>query len=628
MTKTKNIEEQYRKLSDIEHVLLRPGMYIGSTVPKTMNEFILVGDKFTKTDVTYIPGFLKLFDELLSNSVDEHKRNPNLNEIRVVIDMDKNAITIWDNGGIPVVEHKEHKQYIPEMIFSNLKAGSNFNDDEDRVVAGTNGVGSTLTNIFSQEFKVITADGTNKFVQKFTNNMQNKTKPAITRNTSNFTEITYFPELTRFKMNSIDEDHFEMLRKRIHEVAGCNSNLKLKLISVKDKKKNSETIKYRTFKSYVGQYLEEFFYEGDEKWQIAVAPSNDGHQQVSYVNTVETKDGGTHVNYITWQIIHALRSLIKKKHKIDVKPSELKQHMFIFVNAEIVNSIFESQTKEKLITDSKDFGSEYIVSEKTIKKIFASEVTKSILDWYEQKKTADEKRELRKLNKDLSNKKVLKLIDAKKRGDRESCTLGIYEGLSALSAVRKFRDAQTCGAFPLRGKFINVHELSNSKIIKNTEVQELMASIGLKLGEDAVNLRFGKILIYTDADVDGNSISGLLINFFYKFWPDLFSDGRMFKVMTPIVVASKGKTELKFYTQTEFDTWSKTVNEKLWNISYKKGLASLEDKDYSEIIKNPKMVQLTNDQNAANNLKAWFGSDSQPRKDKLLDRNTGTTELF
>lgn len=626
---SKTIEQKYRKLSDIEHVLKRSNMYIGSTVPHEGEEFVLRGDRFVKDRLTYIPGFLKLFDEIISNSVDEHKRNPNLNNIHVTINRDKSIITIRDNGGIPVVEHKEHKEWIPEMIFSNLKAGSNFNDDEERVGAGTNGVGSTLTNIFSTKFRVVTADGKNKFDQSFSNNMHKRTKAKIEKDSgNNFTEITYTPDLERLGLTSIDDDHFDMLQKRCYEIAACNSGIKLKLTTIKDKTKTNEKINYRSFKDYIGQYTKDFFYEGNDKWQFAIAPSSDGHQQVSYVNTVGTKDGGTHVNHIIWQATVKLRAMILKKHKIDVKPNELKQHMFVFVNAEVVNSIFESQTKEKLISEPKDFGTTCIVSDQIVNKIFKSEIIQQLLDWYEQKKKVEDRRELRKLNNNLSNKKVAKLIDAKKRGNREDCILGVYEGLSALSAVRKFRDAQTIGAFPLRGKFINVHEMSDSKIIKNAEVQEIMASIGLRLGDEPKDLRFGKIYIYTDADVDGNSISGLLINFFYKYWPELFDQGRVYKVMTPIVVATKGKINKNFYTQTEFDTWkANTKDANKWETAYKKGLASLSNREYEEIIKNPVALQLTSDINATKNLSAWFGGNSQPRKDKLLNPPT-TTDLF
>jgi DNA topoisomerase-2 len=156
----KSIETQYQKLTDVEHVLLRPSMYIGSIVTHTGDQYLYDGEKVTIEEVNYNPGFIKLFDEIVSNSVDEHRRNPKLNEIRVTLNLDTTEISIWDNGGIPVEKHPVHKEWIPEMIFSNLKAGSNFDDTEQRTVAGTNGVGSTLTNIFSKKFNFTTGSST------------------------------------------------------------------------------------------------------------------------------------------------------------------------------------------------------------------------------------------------------------------------------------------------------------------------------------------------------------------------------------------------------------------------------------------------------------------------------------
>ena len=143
---SKTIEQKYRKLSDIEHVLLRPGMYCGS-VKNREDELPLLSEDgtFQIRKVAYNPAFMKIFDEIVSNAVDEHRRNPSLNDVQVTVDPASGGVTVLDNGGIPVVKHTEYDEWVPEMIFSNLKAGSNFNDDEQRLVAGTNGVGSTLT---------------------------------------------------------------------------------------------------------------------------------------------------------------------------------------------------------------------------------------------------------------------------------------------------------------------------------------------------------------------------------------------------------------------------------------------------------------------------------------------------
>jgi DNA topoisomerase-2 len=148
-----------------------------------------------------------------------------------------------------------------------------------------------------------------------------------------------------------------------------------------------------------------------------------------------------------------------------------------------------------------------------------------------------------------------------------------------------------------------------------------MGSIGLRLGEDLENLRYGKVLIYTDADPDGDAISSLLINFFDRFWPELFDEGRIYKVQTPLVVAKKAKQTLYFYTQSEYNQWeSKTPDIKKWEVEYKKGLASLEDYEYEEIIKNPRLIRIKNDKSYKLTLDQWFGGDSEPRKRKLLKK--------
>jgi len=621
MAKQKAVEQKYQKLTDIEHVLLRPSMYIGSIVPHTGQQYLYDGETVTLETVNYNPGFIKIFDEIVSNSVDEHRRNPKLNEIRVTLDLDKGSISVWDNGGIPVEKHKVHKEWIPEMIFSNLKSGSNFDDTEQRTVAGTNGVGSTLTNIFSKEFKVTTCDGVNKFEQTFTANMNKRTSPKISQAKKGFTEIYFIPDLTRFGMSKIDPITFKILFKRCLDLVACNTKLQLKFSLVDGGTKKDWSLKFKSFEEYIKLYTEEFFYEESKDWKIGFAKSESGFQNVSFVNSVHTKDGGTHVEYITNQLISQLREMIKKKYRVDVRPNDIRIHLQVFIDATIFNSLFSSQTKEKLITEIKDFGTRFEVTDKIAKAIFKSEIIQSVLDWIEKKQLAEERAELRKLNKSLDRGRIAKLIDAQKKDDRKKCILGIYEGMSALSAVRKFRDTQIIGAYPLKGKFINVHELSNSKVIQNEEVKGLMGSIGLKLGEDAVNLRYGKIYIYTDADPDGNSIAAQLINFFAKYWPELFDNGMVYKVMTPLVVAKKGKESINFYTTQEFEKWTSkgNINPSTWNIEYKKGLAALEDEEYEQIIKNPYAIKIKLDKESKNTLQSWFGEDSQPRKDRLLN---------
>lgn len=613
-----SVDKKFKKLSDIDHVLQRPGMYVGSIKPHTAIKWLMEDGKMSQKEVTYNPGFLKIFDEIVTNSVDESKRKGSkLSIVKVNINRDTNQISIWDNGGIPVVKSTEHKEWIPEMIFSNLKAGSNFDDTEERSWAGTNGVGSTLTNIYSLSFEISTCDGINHFIQGFKNNMRDRTIPKIKKFTKAHTEITYIPDLERFALESIDDDHFKMIEKRVYDIAACNPSLKIYF--------QGNIVNMKSFEDYIKLYTTEYFYEAkkDKTWSIAIAPSENGFQQVSFANSTETYDGGTHIDYIMNQIISSLREFFVKKHKVDVKPSELKNHMFVFIDSTIINPSFSSQTKEKLITEIKDFGSTFEISAKLIQSILKSEIVNSILDWIQQKKNAEDSKLQRDLNKKLGKIKVDKLIDAKGK-DRWKCSIALFEGDSAAGAFREHRgDPQTMGAFALRGKFINVAEMTNMKLVQNEEAVNLMASIGLKLGQapDLRDLRYGRVLFYTDADVDGNSISGLLLNFFHKYWPEMFDRKMIYKVETPIVVAipRKGKAnKILFYSQTEYNNWADKTDLKQFEIKYKKGLGALVDDEYNTIINDPKMTLITKDDVSTGTLDMWFGKNTEGRKIELL----------
>ena len=498
----KKIEDKYKVLDQISHILLRPGTYVGSNKPGKFTRWIIEDGKFLQKEVTIIPSFIKIFDEVVTNAVDEHQRNNSLNRIDVTIDRLNNIISVNDNGGIPIEIHKEHNQYVPEVIFGNLMSGSNYDDTDERTVAGLNGLGSKLTNVFSKEFIVSSCDGKNHFTQTFSDNMRNRTQPIIKKSKVNHTKITYKPDLTQFGIESIDEDHYKMMEKRVYDLAGVNPNINFTFNGVK--------LNFKTFEDYVKLYTEEYFFETnkDRTWSLAVAPSENGFQQISFVNSTETYDGGTHVDYILNQIITQMREFFLKKHKVDIKPNELKGHMAVFINSTVINPSFSSQTKEKLITEVKEFGMTYEVDKKTIQSILKSEIVNSILDWIQQKKNAEDSKLQRELNKKLSKLKVDKLIDAKGK-DRWKCSLNVFEGDSASASFRKYRSAESMGAFALRGKFINVSEINNQKLVQNNEAVNLMAAIGLKLGQpiDLKTLRYGRILITADADcLDENTI--------------------------------------------------------------------------------------------------------------------------
>lgn len=614
----KRIEDKYKILSQLEHILLRPQTYVGSNKPSVSSRFIINNGKAEQKEVTIIPSFIKIFDEIITNSVDEHQRNNSLNKIEVNVDADTNTISIRDNGGIVVQLHTEYNQYVPEVIFGNLMSGSNYDDADERTVAGLNGLGAKLTNVFSKKFEISTCDGKKEFKQVFSNNMRDKTNAVIKRSKVNYTEIKYMPDLEQFGLTCIDEDHYKIIEKRVYDLAGCNKGIKFYF--------NGELINIKSFEDYVKLYKDEYFIDSNkgDSWSVAIAHSNEGFKQISFINSTETYDGGTHVDYILNQILTQLRDFFQKKHKVDVKPSELKNHISLFIKGTVINPSFSSQTKEKLITEIKDFGYTYEVPDKIIKAVLKSEIVLSILDWIEQKKSADESKLARELNKNLAKIKVDKLIDAKGK-DRWKCSLAIFEGDSASSSFRKYRNAETQGAFSLRGKFVNATEMTNQKLVLNNEVVNLMGAMGLKLGQKVIpgTLRYGRIIFYCDADHDGSSIVGLLINFLYKYWPELFDNPTVFKAETPIVVVKniKSKKKISFYTNDEYNNWISKINPKDWEIEYKKGLAALVDDEYNEIITNPRLINITSDDVSKDYLNIWFGKDSELRKTQLLNEN-------
>ena len=626
----KTIEEKYKSLTPEEHVLHRPGTYIGSTVTEDAEMFILENEQFVKKTVKYNPGFIKLFDEIISNSVDESKRKGSkLDTIKVEVDIKNNTIQVYDNGGIEVAIHKDAKMYVAELIFGQLRSGSNFSDSDSRTWVGTNGLGSSLCNIFSEEFKVETADSKQRFTMTWKENMSKKSQAKIDRTTQHYTRITYKPDLKRFGMDCIDNDSLKIIEKRVYEIAGCNANLSIYF--------NGKRIIMKSFRDYCQMYIKEndlLLYEENKDWQVALSVSPNGSfQQVSYVNCVNTFDGGTHNDYILNQIIPSLREKIGKKFKTDIMPGQIKNHMFLFINSTIINPAFSSQTKEKLITDIKNFGTEIKLTDKFINAIYKSEITNSITDWLDQKKVADEKKAEREANKAISKVKVDKLIDCKWAGTdkKDKCRLILTEGDSAMCAMRLHRNADTDSGLALRGKSLNVRDLPKSKVMENAEIKAVMAAMGLKFGESPIKFdqngkviedktRYGTIQIYTDADVDGTACAALILNYIHKFWPDLIRAHKIARAETPIIITEHKKTKKEkwFYYDSEYKEWSVDKNLKDYDIHYMKGLGALNNKQSKEIYQNPHLYYYELDDFAEESMQHWFGKDSEMRKKKLI----------
>lgn len=524
-----------------------------------------------------------------------------MDTIKVVINREENFISIQNNGrGIPITEHKEEKCYVPELIFGHLLTSSNYNDDEKKVVGGRNGYGAKLCNIFSTEFIVETADKERKlkYKQVFNNNMSVTGKPKITANSSGqeYTRISFKPDLAKFQMTEMDADFEALIKKRVYDLAGCVEGVNVYL--------NSTRIPVKGFFKYCDLYTKSMEIrnaegkkqiinesEKNERWQVAFAVSDGQFNQVSFVNSICTAKGGTHVNYVADQIVKALLPDIQKKtNNKNIRPFQIKNHMTIFVNCLIENPSFDSQTKENMTLRASSFGSTYKVSDAFIKNISKSGLVDNIVRWVKFKE--DEQMSKADTGKMARRLKINKLEDANLAGVRphnKKCTLILTEGdsakalvLSGLSVVGR----DHYGVFPLRGKVLNVRDATNTQIMNNAEITNIKAILGLKHGKTYTSvdeLRYGKLMLMTDQDHDGSHIKGLLINFIDSMFPSLLDiPGFLLEFITPIIKCKHRRTkkEIAFFTIPEYETWAEEHNKNSeWEPKYFKGLGTSDKAD-------------------------------------------------
>lgn len=609
-----SVERVYQKKTPLEHILLRPDTYVGSLEPLTQQMWVFDEDVgMNQREITYVPGLYKIFDEILVNAADNKQRDKNMTTIKVTIDPESNTISIWNNGkGIPVVEHKDEKMYVPALIFGHLLTSSNYDDDEKKVTGGRNGYGAKLCNIFSTKFTVETAckEYRHSFKQTWQNNMTKTSEPKIKFfDGDDFTCVTFQPDLAKFKMEKLDKDIVALLTRRAYDVAGSCKGVKVSL--------NGKKLPVNGFRSYVDLYAKDKLDETgvplkvihetvNDRWEVCLTMSEKGFQQISFVNSIATTKGGRHIDYVVEQIVAKLIEVVKKKNKagVSVKPFQVKNHIWVFVNALIENPTFDSQTKENMTLQTKNFGSKCPLSDKFIRAATNCGIVESILNWVKFKAQTQ-------LNKKCSSVKyskikgIPKLDDANDAGGKHSseCTLILTEGDSAKSlAVSGLgvigRDRY--GVFPLRGKILNVREATHKQIMENAEINNIIKIVGLQYKksyddpESLRSLRYGRIMIMTDQDQDGSHIKGLLINFFHHNWPSLLKHTFLEQFITPIVKATKNKQELSFYSLPEFEEWKKqTENFKTWHIKYYKGLGTSTSKEAKEYFADMERHRIT-----------------------------------
>ena len=621
-----SLAKQYQQKTDKQHILDNPDTYIGSVekVDAHMWVFDETSQQIVLQDIIYIPGLYKLFDEGIVNARDHVVRmiQSKATDKKVVSYIDTTisadgTITITNDGnGIDIEKHPENGLWIPEMVFGHLRTSTNYDKDEKKIVGGKNGFGFKLVLIWSSYGYIETVDHTRglKYTQEFKSNLDELCPPNITKCSGKpYTKVVFKPDYARLHMtDGLTPDMMALLKKRVYDI-GAVTDQSVKKVKIMY---NDTQVPVKNFQQYIDLYLgvkdvskpeTKRVYEADanNRWEYAVGLSST-HEfvQVSFVNGICTHKGGKHVDYIMGQICRKLADYIEKKKKVKVNASAIKEQLILFLRCDIENPAFDSQTKDFMNTPSCKFGSSCSVSDGFIEKV----AKMGVMDLACSLTEAKENKLAKKTDgaKTKTVRGIPNLIDANFSGTDKSkdCILILCEGLSAMSGIvsgLSSSDRNTIGIYPLKGKVLNVRGEKTAKITENKEIAAIKKILGLESGKKYAsmvdvnaNLRYGRIMVMTDQDLDGSHIKGLCINLFHSEWASLCEiPGFLCFMNTPILRARKGTQTLLFYNDGEYETWKRGFGEegpKGWTLKYFKGLGTSTAVEFKEYFAHKKIV--------------------------------------
>ncbi len=604
-------KEVFKILTPREHVRERIGMYMGSSAREEVDRFVL--GKW-KTAV-YVPALSKMIDEILDNSIDEAIRTGFKHANKIDVSIEGETVTVTDNGrGIPqeLVQDSATGEKIPRPVaaWTRVNAGTSF--DNERVTIGTNGVGSSATNFLSTEFIGRTWQNGNLLEVHCTNgglDTQIKNK----KHAGNGTMVSFTPDFSLFEVNSLSElDTVELVEDRLTSLQMAFPEIVFSF--------NKKKIHITDLKKYSGMFAEEgasVIIEKTDNLSFFFAASNDGFRTNSFINGVNTRQGGTYVEHVVNGIVDELLLLIKKKHKVEVAKSVIKNGLtFVMFARNFVNPKFDSQTKERLTNPMSNIkehfeGSGSHNAQYIAKKLFAAnDIIEPIIAAQLAKKMADERRDALVAQKKLKKVKVAKHISA----NNDQATLCLVEGDSAMGFLLKVRDPSKIGAYPLRGVIMNTWDMKPAEVLKNKELSELVAILGLDINNpnSIDDMTYRNVATLTDSDHDGSGhISPLIVAFFYKFWPRLLSEKRIKITRSPIMISTNGKDTKWFYNYEDANKFKQDC--KGYSHRYIKGLGSLTEAEYSDVINKPVWDTVTVDD--ASYFQLMFGGDADVRKE-------------
>ncbi len=621
---TRYSAKDIKVLEGLEAVRKRPAMYIGDTSFR---------------------GFHHLLWEVLDNSIDERLAGYT-NKIKIILHEDGSAEVIDDGRGIPVDIHPTYKKSALEIVLTVLHAGGKFDTKAYKVSGGLHGVGISVVNALSEYLEVKVKRGGKIWYMKFQRGQKVEDLKVIGEAKDTGTSVRFKPDKEIFGNLEFD---YKYIKARVKELAYLNKGL---IIELEDKRTNKrESFKYE---KGIEEYLEElttyknkilsspiYFNGTHENSEIEVAFNyvlEDKSIIKGYVNNIYTIEGGTHIT----GFMQALNRLIKKyieemniKVKHPIESEDIKEGLIAIISLKLPQPEFEGQTKTKL--GSKEGRTiAYSLTLSKLEEYFdrnPSDIRKIIdrvIRAAEARIAAKRARELVKRKSALESFDLPgKLSDCSTK-DKERAELFIVEGESAGGSAKLGRDREFQAVLPLKGKIINVEKNSMLKVLKNEEIKTLISAIGTGIGEnfDMSKLRYGKIIIMTDADVDGAHIRTLLLTFFYRYLPKLIEEGKVYLALPPLykIKDNKGNTYY-VYTDKEKEEMIKRVEKegnKVVEIQRYKGLGEMNPEQLWETTMDPKRrklkkVDIEDAVEAEKTFTVLMGEKVEPRKKFILE---------